>query len=247
MNAFHMKIMLHTLVILKYLPVIQKDELQKWIEFCHNDYINCPKCFDESSKLCCDTFLDNVRIENTFEMEVNSIFGHRKIQYATYDQLKVVLKYLISDENLNNLKSRSCNGKIDCENIWMDKANEEILKTELRRVFKSKSTESAAGFQICPTKSVTRFMEIFSKQNLHAWFLLNINVEPLIVDTLRSRNFSVPKLLHSCGFVTLQSNNGLPLYKYYDKSFDVRLLIARNLLHSAMQFSSGVEGFRWVK
>lgn len=242
MNVSHIKLILYTLVVFKYLPLIQKDDLQRWMEFCYDDYKNCPNCFDENNKYCCDTFLSNVRIENTFETEVSNIFGTRKIQYGIYDQLNIVLKYLISDGDLDALKNKYCNGKSDCENHWKNKTNEEIFKTELLHVFKTK--ESFAGFQICPTNSVTRFMEVFSKQSAYEWLLLNINVEPLIANTLRDRNFSVPKLHSSCGFITLQSNNGLPLYNLYDKSFAVRLLIAKNLLYAALQFSYGVEGFR---
>lgn len=243
MNVPHLKILLHTLIILKYLPLIQKDEIKRWMEFCYDDHINCPNCFDENSKnCCCDTFLDKVKIENNFEMEVNNLFGSRRIQYGIYDQIKIVLKYLANDGNLKDLKSKFCYGETDCENLWKNKANDKLFKTKLLTVFKNR--EEVAGFQICPIDSVTEFMKVFSKQSIYAWMLLNINVEPLILDTLGNRNFSVPKLFTSCGFVTLQSNNGLPLYQFYDKSFTVRLLIARNLLDAALKFSLGVEGFR---
>lgn len=234
--------MLYTLVTSKYLPVIQKDERQRWVEFCHDDYTSCPNCFDENNIHCCDTFLDNVNMDNNLEMEVSNLFGNRKIQFGTCDQRNVVLKYLINGENLDDLKRKCCNGIADCDNLWKNESHKKTLKTELLRVFKTK--ESAAGFQICPINSVMRFMEVFSQHSVYEWLLLNINVEPLIVNTLRSRNLSVPELLDSCGFVTLQSNNGLPLYSFYDQSFAVRLLIAKNLLISALEFSYGVEGFR---
>lgn len=240
MHVFYVRITLYTLVISKYLPVIQKDERDRWIDYCHDDYTSCPNGFD--SIRCCDTFLDNVRMDNNFEMEVSNLFGNRKIQFGTYDQRNVVLKYLIYDGILDDLKRKCCIGRPDCDDLWKNASGKEILKTELLRVFKEK--ESAAGFQICPKNSVTRFMEVFSQRSILEWFLLNINVEPLIVNTLRRRNLPVPELLASCGFVTLQSNNGLPLYSFYDQSFAVRLLIAKNLLISALEFSYGVEGFR---
>lgn len=243
MNVFCVRITLYTLVICKYLPVLQKDERQRWVEFCHDDYTSCPNCFEEnSSRHGCDTFLDNVSLDTDIEMEISKLFGNRKMQYGEYDQQAVVLKYLVSDGNLDNLKSRCCNGVSDCENLWTNKSSTEMLKTELLRVFEMK--ESVAGFQICPTNSVTRFMDVFSQQSIYEWSLLNINVEPLLVNTLRSRNFMVPTLHGLCGFVTIQSNNGLPLFTFYDQSFAVRLLIAKNLLSSALQFSYGVEGFR---
>lgn len=242
MHENYMKILLYTLVVFKYMHVLQKDERERWIEFCQDDYIKCPNCFEQNSRFCCDTFLDNVRIESRLDLEVSNLFGSRKIQYGTQDQRKVVLKYLISDGNWDDLKRKCCNGTDNCENVWMSNSQKGILKTELLRVFKTK--ESAAGFQICPTDSVTRFMEVFSEQSVFAWSLLNINVEPLIVNTLSRRNFSVPKLHDSCGFVTVQSNSGLPLYSFYDQSFAVRLLIAKNLIDAALEFSYGVEGFR---
>lgn len=242
MDDHYMKVLLYALVIFKYLHVLQKDERERWMEFCHDDYIKCPNCFEENSTFCCDTFLDNVSVESSLDMEVSNLFGHRKIQYGTQDQRNVVLKYLISDGNWDDLKSKCCNGRANCESIWMKSSHKEMLKTELLHVFKTK--ESVAGFQICPTDSVTRFMEVFSQQSIYEWSLLNINVEPLIVDTLSRKNFSVPKLHDSCGFVTLQSNNGLPLYSFYDQSFAVRLLIAKNLILAALKFSYGVEGFR---
>lgn len=242
MNVFGIKTLLYTLAVSKYFYVILNDERQKWIDLCHNDYMHCPICFDDTIMPCCNTFLDNISLDNNFEMEISSLFGNRKIQYVTYDQRKAVLKYLINDWNLDDLKSKCCNGKSNCENLWNNKSDEKTIKAELLRVFKAK--ESVAGFQVCPTNSVTRFMEVFSQQSIYEWVLLNINVEPLIVNTLRRRNFSVPELIDSCGFVTLQSNNGLPLYSFFDQSFAVRLLIARNLLVAAVKFSYGVEGFR---
>lgn len=244
MNVFHTRILLLIIVTLKYLPAILKDERQRWLEYCLDDHVKCPNCFNENSKSGCANFLDNVEVESSFDLEVGSLFGNRKIQYATYDQQKVILKYLISDGNFDHLQRKCCNDKDNnnCAHLWTNKSQVEPLKTELLRVFKTK--ENVAGFQICPTDGVTRFMDVFSNQQVYAWILLNLNVEPLIVETLSNRNFSVPKLHNSCGFVTLQSNNGLPLYSFYDKSFAVRLLIAKNLLRAALQFSYGVEGFR---
>ncbi|KAG4068910.1 hypothetical protein HA402_005058 [Bradysia odoriphaga] len=242
MSVFHTKILLITIVTLKYLPAFQKDERQRWLEYCHDDNTKCPNCFDETIKSDCDNFLDKVEVESSFDLEVSSLFGNRKIQYATYDQQNVILKYLVSDGNFDHLQSKCCNGSDDCEHLWKNKSLVETLKTELMRVFKTK--HNAAGFQICPTDAVTRFMEVFSDQKVNSWVLLNLNVEPLVVNALSRRNFSVPKLLGLCGFVTLQSNNGLPLYSFYDQSFAVRLLIAKNLLSAALEFSYGVEGFR---
>lgn len=239
MNVFYVKILLYTLVISKYLHVLQSDERQRWVELCYDDYIKCPNCFDESNQFCCDVFLDNVRIPNSIEFEVSSLFGNRKIQFGTHNQRNAVLKYLVNGENLDDLR-RKCDG--NCENLWMNQSHAEQLKAELLRVFRTK--ESVAGFQICPADSVTRFLKVFSQQSIHALLLLNINVEPMIMATLRSRQFPVPQLYDSCGFVTVQSNNGLPLYSFFDQSFAVRLLIAKNLLAAALKFSYGVEGFR---
>lgn len=175
---------------------------------------------------------------------MNNIFGSRKIKHGTYNQHEVVLKYLVNDGNLDSLKRKCCESVNDCEQIWKDKANADILRTKLLNAFENDN--SIAGFQICPKNSVARFMNVFSTRSTYAWILLNLNVEPLIVDTLWNRKFSVPKLYPSCGFVTIQSDNGLPLYEFYDKSFAVRLKIARNLLMAAIQFSHGIEGFRWV-
>lgn len=241
MTFFYTKILLFTIVTLKYLPAIQKDERQRWLEYCHDDYAKCPNCFDEQSG--CESFLDNVEMETSFDVQVSNLFGNRQIQFATtHDQQNVILKYLISAGNFEHLQSKCCNGRDNCEQLWKNRSLVDTLNTELVRVFETK--ENAAGFQICPINAVTRFMEVFSDQSVHAWVLLNLNVEPLVVDTLNSRNFPVPRMYSSCGFVTLQSNNGLPLYSFYDKSFVVRLLIAKNLLSAAVQFSYGVESFR---
>ncbi|KAJ6646815.1 Divergent protein kinase domain 2A [Pseudolycoriella hygida] len=237
MNVLHIKILLYASVISKYLHLIENDERQKWSELCQNNYVKCTRWFDD--KNCCDTFLDDVRIETDFEMEVSGLFGNRKIQYGTYGERKVVLKYLINGGNLDDIKIKWCN-EADCD--WENKNQVRSLRSGLLRVFQT--TSNSAGFQVCPTNSVSRFMEVFSHQSLYEWVLLNINVEPLIINTLWSRNFSVPELYSSCGFVTLQSNSGQTLSSFYDQSFAVRLLIAKNLLKAALEFSYGVEGFR---
>lgn len=242
MNGFYVKILLYTTVISKYLPVIHRDERHRWMEYCRDDYKKCPNCFDDTDN-CCAFFLDNVLMENSFESEMSSLFGNRKIQFGTdVERGNIVLKHLVSDENLDNLKRKFCDEKSNCESHWTNPSPMESLKTELLRIFVTK--ESVAGFQICPTDSVTRFMEVFSQQSIFAWVLLNINVEPLIVQTLSRRHFPVPQLYDSCGFVTIHTDNGLPLYTFYDQSFAVRLLIAKNLIDAALQFSYGVDGFR---
>lgn len=244
MDVLYIKILLYIIVISKYLPVLLKDERQRWIEYCHNDYTKCPNCFVGNNTLSGETFLENIRIESRFDLEVSSLFGNRKIQYGTSGQQKVILKYLIDDESFDALTSKCCDGRVDCKDFWTKKSNSEMLRTELLRNFQTK--DSVAGFQICPSDSVPRFMEVFSQQNVYEWLLLNLNVEPLIIDRLKRSNFPVPKLYGLCGFVTLQSNNGLPLYSFFDQSFAVRLLIAKNLLNAALKFSFGLEGFRYV-
>lgn len=241
---FPLKLTLYTFVILKYLPVVLKDERQRWYEYCRNDYRKCPICFDQDDESSRETFLDNIRVDSSFNLDVSELFGNRKIQHGMMnDQQKMILKYLLSDESFDDLANKCCDsGTDECANLWLNKSNVDRIKSKLLRLFSSKL--SVAGFQVCPSDSVNRFMEIFSQQSIYAWLLLNLNVEPLIVETLAKRNFPVPKLHASCGFVTLQSNNGLPLYTFFDESFAVRLLIAQNLLRAAKQFSYGVEGFR---
>lgn len=151
------------------------------------------------------------------------MFGSKQVQYGILGNQKVVIKYL------------------------PDKAY--ILKTDLSvKSLKNHFTnkERVDGSVLCPTgENYERFYNLSGVKNeTEFWVMMNVNVQPILLQIFNKTKLPVPKLYRSCGFSIVQSYEGTTLDHFYNHSFKIRLKLAKELITAAIQFTEGFDGFR---
>lgn len=100
------KVIILTFIICKYSGIIEINEKQRWINYCHTDFSFCPYCFLPATcknqievnqfscyrhhymddDRCCTTFLNNIELTDSFDTTINLMFGSRNVQFGTLKQ-----------------------------------------------------------------------------------------------------------------------------------------------------------------
>lgn len=246
-------------ILLAQYQRFEKETIQafEWSRFCSNDYKNCPVCFSDQTD--CMTFLDRVHLKRSLVEVLLKLFGTRLLQYGhyyeenlkapesvrpIYEKRDIVIKHIANAKILNRFKTEIAKRSIYELNIWNSIDTAELTDLVQRWYLSSERPDTV---QLYPWGVVDRFIEVFKPEwmsVLHAWVLININAEPLLLPILYENQFPVPKLYMHCGFVMVESYNGVSLYHYYSAPYKQRIQIARNLLKAALKFTEGYKSFR---
>lgn len=120
--------------------------------------------------------------------------------------------------------------------------------TELKNRVLSK-IENLQGLQYVPVTTLEQF--IYTLQVYHPnltpvtiWLYMLANVELVIVQLLYELHFPVPFVYTSCGFTLFQANEGEDLNQFFTADFQLKAMIAQQLLQGAIQFSYGFNNYR---
>lgn len=128
MFLIQQKAILFAILIAKYFNLIETNEKYGWINYCVNDYKFCSHCFAEThpsqqqaDENCCTSFLNDIELNESIDATINSIFGHRQLQYGTLirdlhqqheeitlSSLPIVLKHLTDFGKLHQVKFALC-------------------------------------------------------------------------------------------------------------------------------------------
>lgn len=258
--------MLMFLVIYKFIYVIEENRTTRWLQYCLNDYQQCPPCFPSMQSIsnaldtCCNTIFDDIELHTTIDNTINALFGSRNLQYGQMNGEQVVVKYPPNMDKLDHLKTELCatirndherfaSAKGNCDLFELRKYGE-VMNDALETVLTSNKRYD--GLQLCPTGAARNFARTFKSPSLTVaafWILSYISPDIILFDALSNAvnntlsNF-VPKLHRSCGFTAIVANKGVNLYNFYDRSFRDRLHLAKQMLEAAFAFTYGYDGLR---
>lgn len=191
-----------------------------WINYCQEDFEFCPQCFgvkiSESSW--------DARI-SSLEGDVNSIFGWRKVQRATWLTIdgrvkQIILKRSFNKERVTVLCEYAykyfpeISHSSDCLKFLQIILDSGKFPAIVRDLYNFKRNNN--GFTLCPSNSVeSNFVETFnyfSNENTF-WMQLWMNPELVILRAIQnSKNLAlknaVPEIIDWCGFVILEEDKG---------------------------------------
>lgn len=247
----NVKILLYLLTILKYdWPDTAELEKQTWLKYCQTDIAHCPMCFHSTAYTILQTFHNHIKVDQTISSEINKFFGTRRLQYGTYGGQQAVFKHLMDEFQMMKIKIKVCEYVTNCDEIWEFAAEPDSkLQKNLEHILSKYFVQHSrlGHLQIYPEKSINRLMSVIGqayKNSIYKWIMMNINPEPMILQILSQHEFPVPRILCMCGFVMVQTYDGLPLNAFYEHSFGQRVFIAKQMIEAALKFTYGIESFR---
>lgn len=224
-----------------------RSDINVWLDICQADFESCPRCFTvhdiQMDRL---SFQQAVQIDNAFTNIINRLFGFRLMQYALYmDSVPAIVQHHVNIGRLQAMAAIVCAKVGDCTDFWLSNSDQRITIEVTANQYAN--ADDIDGVQLYPTSAARRFVREFGgnfTNPMMQWALMYMNAEPMLMATLHSLGFPVPRLLKTCGFVMVQSNEGLPLDQFYGHNFTDRLYIAQQLLEASMLFTNGHAGFR---
>lgn len=238
------KLNIISLIVFNVLILIKKSEHEKWIKYCLNDIVDCKICFEQNEIDRCLTFMDNIDFIDGIDSSVNELFGNRHIKYGSTNNLPIVLKHISDKDKLNQMLANVCPKNICPQNDTS--LLQQVKKTVILAA-------RADGIQRCLNSNTERFKQIFNTftSEIIFWTHFYVNPELVLLKAIQNLNESdnnigsyAPKFIDSSGFVLIETDAGAPLNEFYDKPFEKRLVIAKNLLLAAEAFSYGMNGMR---
>lgn len=225
----------------------ERSDISVWLDICEADYQSCPRCFPvDEIQIDRLSFQQLVQIDNTFTNIINRLFSYRSMQYAVYaDTVPVIVQHHVDIVRLQAIAAIVCAKVGDCTDFWSFNTDQRIILEMMANHYAN--ADDIGGVQLYPTSAARQFVHEFGgnfTNPMMRWALMHMNAEPMLMATLYGFGFPVPRLLQTCGFVMVQSNEGLPLDRYYGHDFADRLYIAKQLLEAAVLFTNGHAGFR---
>lgn len=198
----------------------------------------------------CLALANRVYVDNSLFGIVKAYFTKKKnMQYARYQNRSVVIKNCLSQYQVNHIRNVVCDlsddDDDDCDLMWSRRKHTHNLTSMLTARFLS--FKSAGHVKVFPLGAARLFFQQFGAvytSSVRVAMLMNSNPEPILMRNLRANGFPVPEIIFECGFVMVQSNEGLPLHRYYGSSFVVRLGLAKQILKAAILFTKGINKFR---
>lgn len=219
------KFAFYFIIINYYNLFLNLNDSKIWIDHCNKDFEFCPQCFEGN-----DFWNHLMVIPNDFGMNINRIFG-RKIQRAIWidnnGERNVVLKYKLENDNF-------------FKRVWW--SNFQSIEV---------SDITNESLSLCSTYS-DQFLHTFNKFKNNITFLVYLlhNPEIIILKAIQNSNNlflknAVPELMGHCGFVIVEEDRGHnTLNNYYYHPFKERIILALELIKTAIVFSYGIDGFR---
>lgn len=163
------------------------------------------------------------------------------------DSVPAIVQHDVDIGRLRTVAAIVCAKVGDCTDFGLSKTDRRISLEVIANHYAN--ADEVDGVQLYPTSAARRFVRDFGANftnPMMRWALMHMNAAPMLMATLYGLGFPVPRLLLTCGFVIVQSNEGLPLDRYYGHKFTDRVYIAQQLLEAAVLFTNGHAGFRYV-
>lgn len=233
-------------IVMKYQPEERASSLKSLVQQCQYDTtILCPGCFPRPVNC---SFFENLKSIDSNELfeELLTHFNQHGVRYGTLSgsEQRVVIKNLNKEHGVEELISSICNDLKIYRNCRL-RNKEPYLKVLRQRVLNDNQLEGAILCPLMDEEALKRFLFEIDENDLNKILLMRINAQPLLLKLLQERNFPVPKLIFQGGFTLVESYEGEALAKYYDRPLNVRLLIANELIKASLNFTAGVDNFRF--
>ncbi|TRY67135.1 hypothetical protein TCAL_11442 [Tigriopus californicus] len=209
----------------------------------------CPACF--GTNLCAPIFKSQIQLTNWTRFSISRLMNAKNVFYGNYKFEKVILKKLGHDHELRSLDGEICQAykeRPDCDagrylkfltkEYTLNLGRDETL--DFRPLARHEWTEVLSCM-----RSQALIDLIVKKSRLHEsaptleqiLTLLILNPEPLIFSVFREDdNWPFPKYHGSCGRLAVFQDEGKPLSEFYSSDWNIRVLLSKQLLSSAMKF-----------
>lgn len=237
------KLTIASLLIVRLIIMTQMDDRERWIDNCLSDVGNCEICFDQDELDHCLKYIDDIELTPCLGGSVNDIFGYRQTQFGSTKGNSVILKHIADEEKVDAMINELCGSRI-CS------VNDIELYAKIKKTIIE--TERVDGIQRCANVSSNNFERIFNTFPTKTifWTQVYLNSELVMLRAIANLDVNekikkyATKIIDSAGFVLVETNAGKSLNQFYDEPFEIRLVIAKNLLHAAEAFSYGFGGMR---
>lgn len=229
------------------------NDLTGWLQLCRTHHDWCPICFEEGmSGFSCLALANRVYVDNSYFGSLTAIFTKaRGMQYATYQNRSAVIKNTMNEFHVKSMRNLVCQlteeSDIDCDTIWKLPSQEKDLTAMLTARYMA--YDGAGNVKVLPLGAVRKFVQEFGSvysSTVRSAMQMNSNPEPMLLRRLYEKGFPVPEVLLECGYVMVQSYDGLPLHRFYGTSFTNRMALAKQILEAALLFTNGLDGFRYT-
>ncbi|XP_071052457.1 divergent protein kinase domain 2A [Onthophagus taurus] len=214
------------------------------------DQSKCPYCYGK--EFCKE--VNDVSLDNGFFGKILNLFNAKNVYYGDLNNIDVVIKKLASNDELKHFDSALCSvftNSEDCDlNLVTDNRNYEEIVLEIL-----KYRNTTHSFQVCtPETGQDLFGDIlklrknvdYNEYLTNVWTTLEINVEPLILQLLKSEdNWPFPKYYGSCGRIIVEEHRGKTLYEQDTLEWMDRAYLAVQLLYAAQNLTDNHSKYRF--
>lgn len=205
----------------------------------------CPECF-ASSAVNCGHLANRVTIDPSNPWnQLTCRYNPHGVSYGLLSSgKKAVIKKLNKNRAIEALRDAVCDELGITHSNCKFKSDENILKVLRRKVL----AQELEGCIICPSKdekALNRILDWFKGTELLKLILLQVNVQPLLLELFDGHGFPVPTVIFQGGFQLLESFDGNALVNFYDSLLNTRLRIAKELIQASFRFTEGINGFRF--
>lgn len=238
-------VLLYVLFALRHpMPEHSAGLRQRWLTECRSHHRLCAQCFgtaDEHERRCA-ALIAVLQIPHTFAGVLDLLqINERSVQWCEFDGRPAYVK-------LARLAPQASAAADDLRELLGD-GTLSVRQLSDRLTQHYVTARRPDGLQIRPLASVSRFLGTFAahltSNPVLPPLLLNIDAERLLLAALRPYGFAVPGLLRHAGLVAVVEDAGRRLAEFYGLGFDVRALIARQMLLAGIRFTEGADGFRY--
>ncbi|XP_061397831.1 uncharacterized protein LOC133333530 [Musca vetustissima] len=231
----HIRLIILLIVALNTLDFKMQLQDQEHLNKFQEDLDYCPQCF-QSQKDTCKNLTEKL-VTNSEQPSVWQNFITLLPQRSCKRSNRL---YAVHGTQTRLLAKYFANSK-DHFNFTL---NERALKSKFL------AAERLDGMQFYPLKRIDRFVDFLGTYHtnlpsLTIWLYLLVNIQPLFMPLLYSRDFLVPKTQGVCGFTIYQEYAGQDLWHYYRENFFLKLEIAKQLLLASVKFSHGFGDYRF--
>ncbi|XP_065090753.1 uncharacterized protein LOC135711715 [Ochlerotatus camptorhynchus] len=233
-------------IVFYYYPKDRLSSVQLLTEQCQYETGTlCPECFPEPVN--CSFFENHITFDGYELMsEIVNRFNQHGVRFGLLNgERRVVIKNLNRNGAIQSLRDSTCEELgIEQENCHL-RNNEQFLQLLRQRVLDEDLLEGAI---ICPPGdegALARFVQKFDAPDLMTLLLMRTNVQPLVLRLLSQHNLPVPTFIFQGGFTLVESYDGEPLGNFYESPLNLRLKIANELIKASINFTTGVDHFRF--
>ncbi|KAH1004605.1 hypothetical protein HUJ05_005397 [Dendroctonus ponderosae] len=193
---------------------------------------SCPFCYGDD--FC--SALENATFQyNSLQKVAFNFVSVKNVFFAQLDGRELVLKKLADCAVFSLLN----------QDVFREAKPKAIKQEDLVTLL----SDNRRHFHTCNRATAQQLIQAIpsknSKELANLWTLLNVNVEPLLLEVFRKEHkWPVPHFFGYCGRLAVEENCGVPLNEVQLLHWNHRAHIALQLLQAADKFTSGHEEFR---